>query len=138
MLSTAPSPTSFSDFRTASGADQLVVDYFQGNGTVGCIHLVPTAAGIPGVQNGTDLTFQVVFDDGSGGTLYQVIVIVSHELAVHPDGCGRAIVCADYGSISESAWTSRLTISTAFRSTSNVRTLKDNRLLTVLLACRRV
>lgn len=71
MLSTAPSPTSFSDFRTASGADQLVVGYFQGNGTSGCIRFMPTAAGIPGVQNGTDVTFQMVFDGGNG-TLYQV------------------------------------------------------------------
>ena len=80
MLSTASSPTSFSDFRTAAGADQLVVNYFQGNETSGCIHVMPTAAGIPGVQNGSNITFQMVFDGGDG-KLYQVRL---RGLAVSP------------------------------------------------------
>ena len=71
MVSTASSPTSFNDFRTASGADQLVVGYFQGSGSPGCVHIGPTAAGISGIQNGTDVTFQMVFEGGDG-ILYQV------------------------------------------------------------------
>lgn len=71
MLSTAASPESFSDFHTASGADQLVVDYFKGTGTSGCIRVMPTQAGIPGIQNGSDVTLQMVFDGGDG-KLYQV------------------------------------------------------------------
>lgn len=70
-LSTVSSPTSFSDFQTTSGADQLVVGYFQGTGASGCTRFMPTAAGVPGVQNGANVTFQMVFD-GGGGKLYQV------------------------------------------------------------------
>jgi hypothetical protein len=71
MLSTAPSPTSFDDFHTSSGADQLVVNYFQGTGTSGCVRVMPNAAGIPGIQNGSNVTLQMVFDGGDG-KLYQV------------------------------------------------------------------
>ena len=71
MISTKPSPTSFDDFRTSSGADQLVVSYFQGTGVAGCIRVAPDAAGISGIQNGSNVTFQMVFDGGDG-KLYQV------------------------------------------------------------------
>jgi len=71
MLSTAASPESFNDFHTASGADQLVVGYFKGTGTSGCIRVMPNGAGIPGIQNGTNVTLQMVFDGGDG-KLYQV------------------------------------------------------------------
>ena len=71
MLSTAASPVSFADFHTASGADQLVVDYFKGTGTSGCIRVMPNGAGIQGIQNGTSVTLQMVFDGGDG-KLYQV------------------------------------------------------------------
>ena len=71
MLSTAASPESFNDFHTASGADQLVVDYFKGTGTSGCISVVPNGAGISGIQNGSNVTLQMVFDGGDG-KLYQV------------------------------------------------------------------
>ena len=73
MLSTAASPTSFDDFHTSSGGDQLVVSYFQGTGTSGCVSVLPTAAGIPGIQNGTNVTLQMVFDGGDG-RLYQVYI----------------------------------------------------------------
>ena len=71
MLSTAASPASFNDFHTASGADQLVVDYFKGTGSSGCITVMPNRAGISGIQNGTKVTLQMVFDGGDG-KLYQV------------------------------------------------------------------
>ena len=71
LLSTVASPESFNDFHTASGADQLVVDYFKGTGTSGCIRVVPNGAGIPGIQNGSNVTLQMVFDGGDG-KLYQV------------------------------------------------------------------
>jgi len=71
MLSTAASPQAFTDFHTASGGDQLVVDYFKGTGTSGCITVKPNGAGIPGIQNGTNVTLQMVFDGGDG-RLYQV------------------------------------------------------------------
>jgi len=71
MLSTAAFPVSFNDFHTASGADQLVVDYFKGTGASGCVRVNPNGAGILGIQNGTNVTLQMVFDGGDG-KLYQV------------------------------------------------------------------
>jgi len=70
MISTAASPVSFNDFHTASGADQLVVDYFKGTGTTGCITIKPNGAGISGIQNGSNVTLQMVYDGGDG-KLYQ-------------------------------------------------------------------
>ncbi|KAF9643645.1 hypothetical protein BDM02DRAFT_3123116 [Thelephora ganbajun] len=70
LLSTSTSPTSFGNFHTSSGGDQLVVGYFQGTGTSGCIRIMPTAAGISGIQNGSNVTLQMVFDGGDG-RLYQ-------------------------------------------------------------------
>jgi len=70
LLSTTASPSSFGDFHTSSGADQLVVGYFQGTGTTGCVSVKPNGAGIPGVQNGANVTLQMVFDGGDG-KLYQ-------------------------------------------------------------------
>jgi len=70
MISTAASPSSFNDFRTSSGADQLVVGYFQGTGPSGCVRVQASAAGISGIQNGTNVTLQMVFDGGDG-KLYQ-------------------------------------------------------------------
>lgn len=71
MISTAASPTSFDDFHTSSGADQLVVSYYKGTGLGGCISVKPDAAGISSIQNGSNVTFQMVFDGGDG-KLYQV------------------------------------------------------------------
>jgi hypothetical protein len=72
MISTASDPTNFTYFHTSSGADQLVVGYFRGSGTTGlCLSVMPTAAGIPGVQDGANVTFQMVFNGGDG-VLYQV------------------------------------------------------------------
>jgi hypothetical protein len=71
MISTVSSPESFNDFHTSSGADQLVVGYFEGTGTSGCIRVMANETGIPGIQNGSDVTFQMVFDGGDG-KLYQV------------------------------------------------------------------
>ena len=71
LISTVASPSSFNDFHTSSGADQLVVSYFQGTGTSGCVRVTPSAAGIPGIQNGANVTMQMVFDGGDG-KLYQV------------------------------------------------------------------
>ena len=91
MLSTAASPVSFNDFHTASGADQLVVDYFKGTGTSGCITVMPNGAGIPGIQNGTNVTLQMVFDGGDG-KLYQVSQANRFSILVYR-GIGWADLC---------------------------------------------
>ncbi|KAF9643652.1 hypothetical protein BDM02DRAFT_3123125 [Thelephora ganbajun] len=70
LLSTSASPTSYGDFHTPSGGDQLVVDYFKATGTSGCVRIMPTAAGISGIQNGSNITLQMVYDGGDG-KLYQ-------------------------------------------------------------------
>ena len=58
---------SFNDSHTSSGADQLVVGYFQGTGNGECIRAEPTEVGISSVQNGSNVTFH-----GGDGKLYQV------------------------------------------------------------------
>lgn len=84
MISTAASPSTANDFHNSSGSDQLVVGYFKGNGTTGlCVSVKPTAAGVPGIQNGTNVTLQMVYDGGDG-TLYQVMP--------PPHTCNRFVV----------------------------------------------
>ena len=70
MISTAAAPSSFNDFRNSSGTDQLAVGYFQGTGTSGCIRVNASAAGL-GVQDGSNITLQMVYNGGDG-VLYQV------------------------------------------------------------------
>jgi len=89
MISTAASPTSFNDFHTSSGGDQLVVSYFQGTGLSGCIRIEPTAAGIPGIQNGSNVTFQMVFDGGDG-KLYQCMDVTLSENVTVPSNLACA------------------------------------------------
>jgi len=78
LLSTAASPTSFNDFHNSSGGDQLVVSYFQGTGTSGCVRVTPNSAGISGIQNGTNVTLQMVFDGGDG-KLYQCMDLTLND-----------------------------------------------------------
>jgi len=91
LISTAASPTSFNDFHTSSGADQLVVGYYEGNGTNGlCVSVKPTAAGIPGIQNGTNVTFQMVYNGGDG-ILYQCMDVTLSDQVTTPSN----ITCSE-------------------------------------------
>jgi len=91
LISTVASPTSFGDFHTSSGADQLVVGYFQGTGTTGlCVDVKASAAGIPGVQNGTNVTFQMVYNGGDG-ILYQCMDVTLSDQVTIPSN----ITCSE-------------------------------------------
>jgi len=90
LISTVASPTSFNDFHTSSGGDQLVVSYFQGTGTSGCVRVTPNAAGISGIQNGSNVTFQMVFDGGDG-KLYQCMDVTLSDQYTIPSN----IACAN-------------------------------------------
>ena len=91
MISTAAAPSSFNDFRNSSGTDQLAVGYFQGTGTSGCIRVNASAAGL-GVQDGSNITLQMVYNGGDG-VLYQV---KSSEPSFSLNLCRRRV--ADPGS----------------------------------------
>ncbi|KAI6136917.1 hypothetical protein F5141DRAFT_58213 [Pisolithus sp. B1] len=70
IVSTNPDPTSFSDFNSSSGY-QMVVPYFETSGEGQyCFPIDLAGAGISGIQDGANVTIQVVYDGGDG-TLYQ-------------------------------------------------------------------
>jgi hypothetical protein len=74
MISTSSDPTSFSNFRNSSGGDQLAVPYFQSGGTSGCIAVNVSDSGLSGLNDGSNVTLQMVFNGGDG-ILYQVCVL---------------------------------------------------------------
>ena len=89
MLSTAAAPESFNDFHNSSGGDQLVVGYYQGTGTSGlCVRVNANEAGIPGIQDGSNVTLQMVFNGGDG-ILYQVS---RNELLLALSGAGEDVL----------------------------------------------
>ncbi|KAF9780039.1 hypothetical protein BJ322DRAFT_1012483 [Thelephora terrestris] len=70
QISTAQDPSSFTDFHTSNGSDQLAVPYFSGQGPQRCIPVNVTALGLPGVGDGSNVTLQFV-EDATDGYLYQ-------------------------------------------------------------------
>jgi len=74
-VSTKPNPTSFNDFNNASGS-QLAVNFFQTSGEgLACFNIDLSKSGISGVQDGANVTIEVVFDGGDG-QLYQVLYVL--------------------------------------------------------------
>lgn len=70
IVSTDQDPTSFSDFNSSSGY-QMAVQYFESSGEGQyCFPIDLAAAGVSGIQDGANVTIQVVFNGGDG-TLYQ-------------------------------------------------------------------
>ncbi|KAF8845410.1 hypothetical protein BDN67DRAFT_919949 [Paxillus ammoniavirescens] len=70
VVSTKQDPTSFGDFNSSSGV-QLAVPYFQQNGEGKyCFPIDLAQAGFSGIQDGANVTIQVIFDGGDG-QLYQ-------------------------------------------------------------------
>ncbi|KAH9049458.1 hypothetical protein EDB84DRAFT_1036465 [Lactarius hengduanensis] len=71
LLSAVQDPTSFDNFTTSSGQQQFVRDFASGSGEgVFCIPLDLNNTGISGVQDGANVTIQLVFNGGDG-SLYQ-------------------------------------------------------------------
>jgi len=71
VISTIQDPTSFTDFINSSSGYQTVVPFFQttGAGTF-CFPIDIAASNISGIQEGANVTIQVIFDGGDG-SLYQ-------------------------------------------------------------------
>ncbi|KAG6371645.1 hypothetical protein JVT61DRAFT_9359 [Boletus reticuloceps] len=66
IISTVQNPTSFSDFNSS-----LVVPYFKTSGEGGfCFPINIAASNVSGIQDGANVTIQVIFDGGDG-ILYQ-------------------------------------------------------------------
>jgi hypothetical protein len=75
-VSPYPNPTSFNDFNNASGSPELAVNFFQKSGEgLACFNIDLSKSGISGVQDGANVTIEVVFDGGDG-ELYQVLYIL--------------------------------------------------------------
>jgi len=77
IVSTKAEASSFSDFNTSSGY-QIGVPFvkYSGSGQF-CLPINLAKSGISGIQEGANVTVQVVFAGGDGN-LYQVRIIVSH------------------------------------------------------------
>jgi hypothetical protein len=72
LISTVQDPTSFDNFTTTSGQQQLARDFATGSGEGGfCIPLPLNNTGISGVQNGANVTIQLMYNGGDGN-LFQV------------------------------------------------------------------
>ncbi|KAG6334926.1 hypothetical protein ID866_4168 [Astraeus odoratus] len=70
IVSTKQDPSSFADFNSSSGY-QMAVQFFQTSGEGQyCFPIDLAASGISGVQDGANVTIQIVFDGGDG-ELYQ-------------------------------------------------------------------
>ncbi|KAK0208519.1 hypothetical protein DFS33DRAFT_1371912 [Desarmillaria ectypa] len=70
LLSTVQNPTSFDNF-TSNGEQQLVRSWArEANGGTFCIPLPLNSTGVAGVEDGANVTIQIVLD-GSDGSLYQ-------------------------------------------------------------------
>ncbi|KAI6133337.1 hypothetical protein EDD16DRAFT_1468043 [Pisolithus croceorrhizus] len=96
IVSTDQDPTSFSDFNSSSGY-QMVVPYFETSGEGQyCFPIDLAGAGISGIQDGANVTIQVVYDGGDG-TLYQAHLTLSANVTVPTNAtttCTNATVLA--------------------------------------------
>ncbi|KAF8922325.1 hypothetical protein CPB85DRAFT_1267010 [Mucidula mucida] len=73
LLSTAQNPTSFDNFKTAGGEDQVVRGWAtEEDGGTFCIPLSLNNTGISGVESGGNITIQIVLQ-ATDGALYQVL-----------------------------------------------------------------
>ena len=64
-------PTSFTNFTNSAGGQQLARNFASANGTGGfCIPLDLSNTGISGVDNGANVTIQLLYNGGDGN-LYQ-------------------------------------------------------------------
>lgn len=72
LVSTASNPSNFSDFNFPNGTNQLAVNFFQTSGEgLACFNINLTKSGVSGIQDGANVTVEIVFDGGDG-QLYQV------------------------------------------------------------------
>ncbi|KAF9243798.1 hypothetical protein BU15DRAFT_59655 [Melanogaster broomeanus] len=93
LVSTVQDPTTFGDFNSSSGF-QLGVQWFQQNGEgLYCFPIDLALSGVSGIQDGANVTIQVVFDGGDG-QLYQCAdLTLSANVTVPSDatsGCTNA------------------------------------------------
>ncbi|KAG0697167.1 hypothetical protein DFH29DRAFT_947627 [Suillus ampliporus] len=113
IVSTDQNPNNFSDFNSSSGY-QIGVQYFQQSGEGKyCFPIDLAVANIAGVQDGANVTIQVVFNGGDG-TLYQCAdLTLSANMTVPP-----ANATSGCTNVTTSSSTATSTSSTATSSSS--------------------
>ncbi|KAH9982245.1 hypothetical protein BGW80DRAFT_1262378 [Lactifluus volemus] len=92
LISTVQDPTSFDNFTTTSGQQQLARNFATGSGEGGfCIPLPLNNTGISGVQNGANVTIQLMFNGGDGN-LFQCADLTLSNSATIPSSvsCSNA------------------------------------------------
>ncbi|KAK0198618.1 hypothetical protein F5146DRAFT_1020390 [Armillaria mellea] len=114
LLSTAQNPTSFDNF-TSNGEQQLVRPWArEANGGTFCIPLPLNSTGIAGVEDGANVTIQIVLD-GSDGSLYQcadLILSSSYEITSNVTCSNTTTITSTTGSASASSTTTAASQST--------------------------
>ncbi|EIM92751.1 uncharacterized protein STEHIDRAFT_164981 [Stereum hirsutum FP-91666 SS1] len=123
LISTVQNPVSFDNFTandTSSGADQFARNFASGTGEgTFCIPLDLSSIGVSGVQDGANVTIQIVFDGGDGN-LFQCADLTLESNSTTPSSvtCSNATSSSsDDNSTSSSSSASSLRIgSTTFAS----------------------
>ncbi|KAI9445441.1 hypothetical protein H4582DRAFT_1806649 [Lactarius indigo] len=83
LLSTVQDPTSFDNFTTSSGQQQLARNFASGSGEGGfCIPLDLNNTGISGVQNNANVTIQFLFNGGDGSLFQCADLTLSNNFTI--------------------------------------------------------
>ncbi|KIM84564.1 hypothetical protein PILCRDRAFT_818139 [Piloderma croceum F 1598] len=119
VVSTKQNPTAFGDFNNASNESQLAVNYFQTTGEgLACFNIDLSKSGIPGVQDGANITIEVVYDGGDG-QLYQCADLTLSSTVSVPSNATSS--CKNITS-AESNTTASSTSTSPSASTSSTKT----------------
>ncbi|KAH7883902.1 hypothetical protein F5I97DRAFT_1794099, partial [Phlebopus sp. FC_14] len=93
IVSTKQDPSSFADFNSSSGY-QMAVPFFQQNGEgLYCFPIDLALSGVSGIQDGANVTIQIIFDGGDGELFQCADLTLSANATVPSDaasGCTNA------------------------------------------------
>ncbi|KAH0838591.1 hypothetical protein J3R83DRAFT_6912 [Lanmaoa asiatica] len=127
IISTIQDPTSFADFNSSSGY-QMVVPYFQTNGEgMFCFPVNIATSGVSGIQDGANVTIQIIFDGGDG-ILYQCADLTLSANATVPSNATSS--CAN---VTASTTASSPTATASSAAGKNMVTISS--VAAVLLGC---
>jgi hypothetical protein len=74
LVSTVQNTTSFDNFNSSAGQEQIVVPFSQQSGEgLFCFPVNMASSGVSGLQDGANVTIEIIFN-GPDGILYQVIL----------------------------------------------------------------
>jgi len=130
LVSTASNPSNFSDFNFPNGTNQLAVNFFQTSGEgLACFNINLTKSGVSGIQDGANVTVEIVFDGGDG-QLYQCADLTLSSSATVPSNATSS--CKDVTSAQSTS--SGTSTSTSPASTGAAASLKDVTILPIAIA----